>query len=276
MISRTSGLSPHRPILRRTAADEDTMFDRRPRVLVTGASRGIGAAIARALAARNCRVAIHCNNRNDLAEGVRAGLPGQGHLVIASDLATESGVDEVWRESLTSFGSIDILVNNAGVFTEHPPLTTSTESWRKAWRATLAANLLGPAHLSHLAAQSMAAAGGGRIVNISSRGAFRGEPDAPAYGASKAGLNALSQSLAKALAPHRVTVFCIAPGWVETDMAATHLRGESGRELLAQHPLGRVATAEEVARTAVFCALDAPEAMTGSVLDVNGASYLRT
>ena len=185
-------------------------------------------------------------------------------------------MDRAWDETLGSFGRVGILVNNAGVFTEHPPLSTSPDSWREAWRATLAANLIGPAHLSHLAARAMAAAGGGRIVNISSRGAFRGEPDAPAYGASKAGLNALSQSLAKALAPHRVAVFCIAPGWVETDMAAEHLRGEKGVELLAQHPLGRVATAEEVARTAVFCALDAPGTMTGTVLDVNGASYLRT
>ena len=252
------------------------MTDARPHALVTGASRGIGAAIARALAARGCRVAVHCNRRRDLAEEVRRGLPGEGHAVIAADLATENGVDRAWDETLGSFGRLGILVNNAGVFTEHPPLSTSPDSWREAWRATLAANLIGPAHLSHLAARAMAAAGGGRIVNISSRGAFRGEPDAPAYGASKAGLNALSQSLAKALAPHRVAVFCIAPGWVETDMAAEHLRGEKGVELLAQHPLGRVATAEEVARTAVFCALDAPETMTGAVLDVNGASYLRT
>jgi NAD(P)-dependent dehydrogenase (short-subunit alcohol dehydrogenase family) len=122
----------------------------------------------------------------------------------------------------------------------------------------------------------MASMGGGRIVNISSRGAFRGEPEAPAYGASKAGLNALSQSMAKALAPKGVFVFCIAPGWVDTEMAADFLSGPRGAEILAQHPLGRVATASEVARVAVFCALDAPGAMTGSILDVNGASYLRT
>src|SRR6202000_2734112 len=97
--------------------------------------------------------------------------------------------------------------------------------WQSAWREPLAANLLGPADLSLLAAQSMAARGGGRIVNISSRGAFRGEPDAPAYAASKAGLNALSQSLAKALAPAGVHVYCIAPSWVETEMATAHLEG---------------------------------------------------
>ena len=248
----------------------------RPTALVTGASRGIGAAIAHALAARGCRVAIHCNRQRELAEKVRRKLAGEGHLVIAADLTTDEGVDKTWDETQRSFGRVEILVNNAGVFMEHPPLSTPPASWREAWRRTLAANLLGPAHLSHLAATSMAAAGGGRIVNISSRGAFRGEPDAPAYGASKAGLNALSQSLAKALAPHKVAVLCIAPGWVETDMAAEHLRGVRGMELLAQHPLGRVATTEEIAKTAVFCALDAPETMTGAVIDVNGASYLRT
>jgi NAD(P)-dependent dehydrogenase (short-subunit alcohol dehydrogenase family) len=149
-------------------------------------------------------------------------------------------------------------------------------AWREAWEWTLAANLQGPANLSHLAARAMASASGGRIINISSRGAFRGEPEAPAYAASKAGLNALSQSLAKALAPSGVLVFCIAPGWVDTAMAAESLLGPKGGEILAQHPLGRVATAGEVARTAVFCALDAPAAMTGSIIDVNGASYLRT
>jgi len=137
-------------------------------------------------------------------------------------------------------------------------------------------NLLGPANLSLLAAQAMAASGGGRIVNISSRGAFRGEPEAPGYGASKAGLNSLSQSLARALAPSGVLVYCIAPGWVETEMAAEMLEGARGGEIRAQHPLGRLNQPEEVARTAVFCALDAPAAMTGAVLDVNGASYLRT
>ena len=113
-------------------------------------------------------------------------------------------------------------------------------------------------------------------MNISSRGAFRGEPDAPAYGASKAGLNALSQSLAKALAPRAIYVYCIAPGWVQTEMASSHLNGPDGAAILAQHPLGRVNRPDEVAAAAVYCALDAPPAMTGSVIDVNGASYLRT
>lgn len=118
--------------------------------------------------------------------------------------------------------------------------------------------------------------GRGRIVNISSRGAFRGEPDAPAYAASKAGLNALSQSMAKALASEAVYLYCVAPGWVETEMATSHLEGPEGSAILAQHPLGRVNRTDEVANAAVYCALDAPPAMTGCVIDVNGASYLRT
>jgi NAD(P)-dependent dehydrogenase (short-subunit alcohol dehydrogenase family) len=127
-----------------------------------------------------------------------------------------------------------------------------------------------------MAARPNAAWGRGRIVNISSRGAFRGEPDAPAYGASKAGLNSLSQSMAKALAPQGVYVYCLAPGFVETDMATRLLEGPTGPDILAQHPLGRVSKPDEVAAAAAFCALDAPAAMTGCIIDVNGASYLRT
>jgi NAD(P)-dependent dehydrogenase (short-subunit alcohol dehydrogenase family) len=190
----------------------------------------------------------------------------------------------LWNEVVAAFGHVDILVNNAGLFIDHPPLATDFAQWAAVWRLTLAANLVGPANLSVLAAQSMSmqpeqpgnAFGRGRIVNISSRGAFRGEPDAPAYGASKAGLNSLSQSLAKALAPQRVYVYCLAPGFVDTDMAAGLLGGPGGAGILAQHPLGRVSQPEEVAGAAVFCALDAPAAMTGSLIDVNGASYLRT
>ena len=120
------------------------------------------------------------------------------------------------------------------------------------------------------------ASGGGRIVNVSSRGAFRGEPDAPAYGASKAGLNALSQSLAQKLAPHRIFVGVVAPGFVETDMTTTHLAGEGGRAIRAQSPLNRVAKPEEVAHAALFLASEGAEFTTGTIIDVNGASYLRS
>jgi 3-oxoacyl-[acyl-carrier protein] reductase len=244
--------------------------------LVTGASRGIGRAVALRLAERGVRIGLHFRGNRVAAESALASLPGTGHGLLQADLEDEGAVARLWEEAEALLGRVDLLVNNAGVYTPHPPLASDLSAWRLAWRETLAVNLAAPADLSYFAARSMVRAGRGRIVNISSRGAFRGEPEAPAYGASKAGLNSLSQSLAKALAPAGVQVYCLAPGWVETDMAAQHLGGPQGAEILAQHPLGRVATAEEVAQAAVFCALDAPTAMTGCIIDVNGASYLRT
>ncbi len=275
---------------------------------MTGASRGIGSAIARALSARGVRIALHYHANDAGAVATFAELDGGGHLLCKEDFTDAAATARLWHEVTAAFGPVDILVNNAGLFLDHPPLSTDFDAWTAAWRQTLAANLLGPANLSLLAAQAMVARpssavgnggarqrgeaegqagaehqvaddrswGRGRIVNISSRGAFRGEPDAPAYGASKAGLNALSQSMAKALAPCGVYVYCLAPGFVATDMAASVLEGPAGVEILAQHPLGRIATPDEIARTAVFCALDAPAAMTGSIIDLNGASYLRT
>jgi 3-oxoacyl-[acyl-carrier protein] reductase len=252
--------------------------------LVTGASRGIGRVIALQLAQRGVRVALHYRDNREAAAASLASLPGTGHASFDADLSVAAEASLLWERVTDSFGAVDILINNAGLYIFHPPRKTSYDDWRSAWQLTLATNLAAPANLSLLAAQSMAARaprqtaefGRGRIVNISSRGAFRGEPDAPAYAASKAGLNALSQSLAKALAPDSVYVYCVAPGWVETDMATSHLEGPEGPSILAQHPLGRVSRTGEIANAAVYCALDAPAAMTGCVIDVNGASYLRT
>ncbi len=256
----------------------------RPVVLVTGASRGIGAGIARALATRGARIAAHCRRDRAALDGILASLPGDGHQGFAADLSDPDAAARLWYDASATFGVIDVLVNNAGIYLFHPPLASGEDEWRAAWQQTLGTNLIGPATLSLLAAQAMAARPGpvdaafgrGRIVNISSRGAFRGEPDAPAYAASKAGLNALGQSLARALAPQQIYVYTLAPGWVETDMASDHLAGPDGDSIRTQHPLGRITRVEELANAAVYCALDAPPAMTGSIIDVNGASYLRT
>lgn len=240
--------------------------------LVTGASGGIGAAISQALALRGATLALHYQSNRRAAEECLRSLPGAGHFLVQADLVDPQAVDALWQE-VCARGQCDVVINNAGIFPNHPPLSTSAADWICTWQNTLGLNLLGPAYLSYFALRTLAGQGGGRIVNVSSRGAFRGEPEAPAYAASKAGLNALSQSLAKALAPHNVLVFAVAPGWVATSRVAHTIREP---RVLADQPLGRVATPEEVAQVVTFCALDAPVSLTGAILDVNGASYLRS
>jgi NAD(P)-dependent dehydrogenase (short-subunit alcohol dehydrogenase family) len=244
--------------------------------LVTGSSRGIGRGIARELASRGARVAVHYRADREAAGETLASLAGGPHAVFGADVADAGAARELVEAVTREMGGIDVLVNNAAIFEAHPVPETDYAAWRDAWSRTMATNLIGPANLSYLAARTMMERGGGRVVNVSSRGAFRGEPDTPAYGASKAGLNAMSQSMAQALAPHGVLFYVVAPGFVETDMASSVLEGPQGAGIRAQSPLGRVATAEEVARTVGFLATEAPAFMTGAILDVNGASYLRS
>jgi NAD(P)-dependent dehydrogenase (short-subunit alcohol dehydrogenase family) len=242
-------------------------------VLVTGASRGIGRAVAIALASRGARVGVHYQSDRSGAEATLHSMSGQEHASFRANLEESAAIEQLWLEATRTLGRIDCVVNNAGIYPDHPLFTSDYATWTALWHRTVSVNLLGPAHLSFLAARSMAAMGGGRIVNVSSRAAFRGEPTAPAYAASKAGLNAFSQSLAKAMAPHGVHVFVVAPGWVDTDRVAAAVQSAA---VLADQPLGRVAAPEEVAEVIAFCALDAPASMTGAIVDVNGASYLRT
>jgi 3-oxoacyl-[acyl-carrier protein] reductase len=245
-------------------------------VLITGSSRGIGRAAALLFAQTGARVAVHYNRDKRSAEETLAALSGSGHLMFQADLGVTADAQRLVNEVLGQMHRIDVLVNNAGLWVDHPPATTTSEDWVKAWEKTIGTNLMGAAYVAHGAALAMIRQGGGRIINITSRGAFRGEPDGPAYAASKAGMNAMSQSLAKALAPHNICVFAIAPGWVDTDMAKPLLQGSDGDAIRAQSPMNRVASPEEVARTILFLASEGTDALTGCIIDVNCASYLRT
>jgi 3-oxoacyl-[acyl-carrier protein] reductase len=244
-------------------------------VLVTGASRGIGAAVAHAFAAAGDRVAVHYGSRRERAEEVAAALAGDGHVVVGGDVADPEAVRAMVDAAADALGGIDVLVNNAGIFTPHPIVGTSYEEWQRGWNETIAVNLTGAANVTWCAVRHMLRGGGGRIVNVSSRGAFRGEPAQPGYGASKAGLVALGQSLARALGPHGIAVSTVAPGFTETEMAEEELAGEQGAARRAESPLGRVATAEEVAAAVLYLASAAAEMASGAVLDLNGASHLR-
>lgn len=246
------------------------------RVLVTGGSRGIGRAVASAFASQGASVAVGFRTNRKAAEETVRTLPGGPHHVVEADVTDAVAVRRMVDDVVATLGGLDIVVNSAGIWMDHVLEEVDYSQWQEAWRRVLATNLTGPANVCYCAARHMIGHGGGRIVNVSSRGAFRGEPDGPAYGASKAGLNALSQSLARRLAPHSVFVGVVAPGFVDTDMAARALAGPDGDDIRAQSPLGRVAKPEEVAAAVLFLAAEGSEFTTGAIIDVNGASYLRT
>jgi NAD(P)-dependent dehydrogenase (short-subunit alcohol dehydrogenase family) len=260
-------------------------------VLVTGSSRGVGAATARAFAQRGDRVVVHYRSAEEPARALLEQLPGTGHALVRADLSDPAEVQRLAVAAVDALGRVDVLVNNAALFLDpvgggsrrgdHRITDVDYDAWVRAWQTTLATNLIGPANLTWCIARHMVevppatGAPRGRIVNIGSRGAYRGEPDVPAYGASKAGLHAFGQSMAVALAPEGIAVVSLAPGFIATDMAAELLDRPEGDAIRAQSPFQRVATPEEVARAVVALADPAAEWVSGAVVDFNGASYLR-
>ena len=229
-------------------------------ILITGSSRGIGAAALTAL-------------RDAGASVIGQSTTGE----FAADFANPASPVDLWSRALEAFdGRIDVLVNNAGVF-EANPIDQSDFAWTESWERTMRINLTASAELCRLAVRHWQAEGaGGRIVNVASRAAYRG--DSPAhwhYAASKAGMVGMTKSIARAYARDGILAFAICPGFTMTGMAEDYLESRGGDKLLADIPLGRVAMPEEVAEMIRWLALDAPESMTGAVLDVNGASYVR-
>jgi NAD(P)-dependent dehydrogenase (short-subunit alcohol dehydrogenase family) len=226
-------------------------------ILITGASRGIGAAIAASFDPATTTVVAFSSKDGDLNDPA---VPAR-----------------LWADALSALGSrIDVIINNAGVFEENP-ITREDAEWLASWDRTMQINLTASADLCRRAVLHWQASGAlGRIVNIASRAAYRG--DSPAhwhYAASKAGMVAMTKSIARAYAKDGIYAFAICPGFTMTGMAEDYLASRGGEKLLADIPLGKVADPEEVAAIAKFCALDAPPSMTGAVLDVNGASYVR-
>ncbi len=254
-------------------------------VLVTGASRGIGAATAQAFAAAGDRVAVHFRADRAAAELVLAALPGSGHHLVQGDIADPEQVAALVAAAVAELDGIDVLVNNAAVYDSgepaerrlhHPLADTDYATWQRSWRRTVEVNLLGTANVTWCVARHMLDTHrSGRIINVGSRGAYRGEPDVPAYGASKAGVHALGQSLAVALAPHQIAVASVAPGFVETDMTSALMGSPAGEPIRAQSPFGRVAATHEIAAAIIWLASPEAQWASGAVLDLNGASYLR-
>ncbi len=246
-------------------------------VLVTGASRGIGRAIAEGFAAAGDRVAVHHRDSAALAGEVLAGLPGHGHAVVQADLADPAAAAAMTDAAASHLGGIDVLVNNAGVYLPHPVTEVSYADWQAAWQATLGVNLIGAANVTWCAVEHMRlTGGGGQIINVSSRGAFRGEPDHPAYAASKAGLNALGQSLARGPGPARDQRGHGRAGLCRDRHGGGRPGRPDGDRIRAQSPFGRVARPGEIADAVVWLASPRAQWASGAILDLNGASYLRS
>jgi len=232
-------------------------------ILVTGASRGIGAAAYALLRSGGHQVVGHSTRGSD--------------SLVAGDLADPSAPRATWEAALSELGGrVDVLVNNAGIY-EAVPDNATDDQWRAAWQRTLTINLQAAADLSKLAVSHFLDAGrGGRIVNIASRAAFRGDsPQHWHYAASKAGLVAMTRTIARGYASHGILCFAVAPGFTVSEMTDEYLAGRGGAQIVADIPLGRVASTDEVAEVIRWLAIDAPASATGSVIDVNGASYVR-
>ena len=243
-------------------------------VLITGASGGIGQATAIAFSEAGAQVALHYHQQQQAAQQLQAMLPNESILVQA-DLTDPIAIEQMVAGAIDSLGHLDIVVNNAGIYEEHPLADTSYTDWQTIWQRTWQINLMGAANVAYCVARHMMERRSGRIINVTSRGAFRGEPTATAYGASKAGLKALSQSLAQYLAPYNIAVTAVAPGFVETEMARSLLESPAGEAIRQQSPMKRVARPEEVAHTILFLASEEAVFLTGGIVDVNGASYCR-
>ncbi|HET9355221.1 MAG TPA: SDR family oxidoreductase [Sphingomicrobium sp.] len=232
-------------------------------ILLTGASRGIGAATLNALEGAGHRVAGQSTKGSE--------------SLIAADFTDPAAPRRLWEQAFEALdGRIDALINNAGIF-EAVDDNASDEEWHAAWARTMQVNLQASADLCRLAIATWRGAdSGGRIINVASRAAYRGDsPKHWHYAASKAAMVAMTKTIARGYAHENVLAFAVCPGFTASDMVGDYLESRGGAKLLADIPLGRVATPQEIAEVIRWLACDAPASATGTIIDANGASYVR-
>jgi 3-oxoacyl-[acyl-carrier protein] reductase len=244
-------------------------------VLMTGASRGIGAAAFKSAIAAGADVILHYNSSHDEAARLTEAARPERCLAISADLAEPQEVIRLWDEALAWKGHIDVLVNNAAIY-EHADVDWPLEQWHASWARTLQINLQAPADLCRAAIQHYRTRGGGILINVASRGAFRGElAKYGHYSASKGGLVSLTRTLARSFAKEGVLSYCVSPGWTATDMA---FRGappevlEAGRQ---ENPFGEITPPEDVAEVITFLSSGRSRHANGITVDVTGGSYMR-
>jgi NAD(P)-dependent dehydrogenase (short-subunit alcohol dehydrogenase family) len=242
-------------------------------VLITGASRGIGAETARRMAAAGARVIVNYHGSDAAADAVVRDI-GERAIAIKADVADPADVKRLIDEVVSRFGSIDVLVNNAAIFEYNPFDGDDYAAWQQGWRRTFDLNVFAAANAAWLAMQSMRRSGGGKIINVASRAAWRGETEFADYGASKAALVNLTRSIARACAKDNIVASCVAPGFIETEMAKPELDAHRD-EILSQIPLRRVGSVDDVAGVILFLASPMADYLNGVTIDINGGSWFQ-
>ena len=242
--------------------------------LVTGGSRGIGREIVLLLAKAGADVMINYSRSSAAAEAVSAEAGPQSTAVFGADISDPEACVSLVDATLARFSRIDILVNNAATFDTNRFDGDDYRAWQQGWRRTFDVNLFGAANMAYLVMVPMRRQGGGKIINIASRAAFRGETEFADYGASKAALVNLTRSIARGCAGDKIIASCVAPGFIETEMAASELAAHR-TEIEAQIPLGRVGSPADVANVVLFLASPMSDYLTGVTIDVNGGSWFQ-
>jgi NAD(P)-dependent dehydrogenase (short-subunit alcohol dehydrogenase family) len=239
--------------------------------LVTGASRGIGRETALRLAQAGARVGVNYHRSKDEALALVREI-GKDAVAIQADVADSAQTESMIDAVIERFGRIDVLVNNAATFEMNPFDGDDYAHWHRAWRRTFDLNIFGAANAAFLSMRSMRKNGGGKIINVASRAAFRGETEFADYGASKAALVNLTRSIARACAKDNIIASCVAPGFIETEMARSELEAHR-EEIERQIPLGRVGNVGDVASVILFLASPMADYLNGVTIDVNGGSW---
>jgi NAD(P)-dependent dehydrogenase (short-subunit alcohol dehydrogenase family) len=243
-------------------------------VLITGAARGIGAETARLFGAAGANVAVNYRRSAKEAEAVAREIGNERAMAVQADVAEPSEVETMIDAVVERFGRIDVLVNNAAIFDSNPFDGGDYGVWQAGWERTFAVNVFGAANCAYLAMRSMRAHGGGKIINVASRAAFRGETEFADYGASKAALVNLTRSIARGCAKDNIVASCVAPGFIETEMARSELDAHF-EEIVSQIPLRRVGTVADVAGVILFLASPMADYLNGVTIDINGGSWFQ-
>jgi NAD(P)-dependent dehydrogenase (short-subunit alcohol dehydrogenase family) len=240
--------------------------------LVTGASRGIGREIAVRLAAAGAKVAVNYRSGAAEAESLVRELGKENAFAVQADIADPAQCESLVDAVVARYGRLDILVNNAAIFDMNRFDRDDYDGWQRGWQRTFAVNVFGAANVAYLAMRAMRSKGGGKIINVASRAAYRGETEFADYGASKAALVNLTISIARGCAKDNIVASCVAPGFIETDMAREAL-DEHYDEIVGQIPLGRVGTVDDVAGVVLFLASSMADYLNGATIDINGGSW---